>query len=150
MEFRVWRSGASLWNLIFELRRTTPWTWYPENLLTSNYAWNWISLDLDSLEYTSNLPNASVRTQRLYFIYPLWHTPLEITHLDILPTDFDIPLQLITYPFTLIVCQNIALMKLFDSEHKMRHWPEICQEARRGKIMKITIKGYTRYWNYNI
>ena len=29
-------------------------------------------------------------TKRLYFLYPLWHTPLYIPHLDIPPTPMDI------------------------------------------------------------
>ena len=149
MEFRVWSSGASLRNLLNEFRNTIPRNQKLGNLLTRINVQNLIYLELDHLEFISNLHNASVRNKETVFPHSLWHT-----HLDMPPWVHPYPLRHIPgnthldISLTpLFLAGRLHWMKLIDSEHEsLCRWER--QEAR-GKWWNSNINRPKWFWYYN-
>ena len=77
-------------------------------------------------------------TKRLFFLCPLWHTPLDIT-----PT----PLEISLTPLFLARCLHWWNL----STRNIRGVMDL-RKARRqgaGKLWNFTIKGSKRFWDYN-
>ena len=111
-----------------------------KNHLTRINTRNRISLDLDHLNHTSNLPNASVRKIKTVFPLPSMTYSLDIPSWTYSLSTWNYSVPSWTYHLHLIYGQTFAMMKPDDLEHKRRHGPEKEWKARRRKFMKVYYK----------